>query len=215
VATQLGNFLAAHRKPGARVRQAHQELIETLRGTRYASTVWAMTRRKGEYYNLSTTHQIGAGAAKDAMLRSSDWFSKLQAVLDTQKQDAALQFAEQTIKQIEASTPGWRRAFVEAVRSAAAEIYREELEKDEKLWRECYTQWGRGPGFRDRVVAQLRTWFERRTDLNDKLEQQVASAWEYHVVCQLERLTDEDASRPDTIRGADNVVPFRRASGLA
>ncbi|HEX8402672.1 MAG TPA: helix-turn-helix transcriptional regulator [Allosphingosinicella sp.] len=215
VATQLGNFLAAHRQPGARVRQAYQELIETLRSTRYASTVWAMTRRNGEYYNFSTTHQIGAGGAKDAMLRSRDWFSKLQAVLDTQKQDAALQPAEQTIKQIEASTPGWRRAFVEAVRTAAAEIYREELEKDENLWRECYTQWGRGPGFRDRVVAQLRTWFERRTDLNDKLEQQVASAWEYHVLSQLERLTDENASSPDTLRGADNVVPFRRAVASA
>ncbi len=210
VATQLGNFLAAHRRPGARIRPAHQELIETLHGTRYASTVWAMTRRNGEYYNFSTTHQIGAGAAKDAMLRSSDWFSKLQAVLDTLKQDRALQLAERTIKQVEASTPSWRRAFVEAVRSAASEIYREELEKDEKLWRECYSQWGRGTGFRDRVVAQLRAWFERRTDLNDKLEQQVEAAWEYNVVRQLERLSNENASRPDIVTSRDNIVTFRR-----
>jgi hypothetical protein len=35
---------------------------------RYASTIWAMTRRNGEYYNFSVSHQVGAGGPR---MRSS------------------------------------------------------------------------------------------------------------------------------------------------
>ena len=209
VATRLGNFLDAHRAPAARVRPAHQELIETLSGTRYASTVWAMTRRKGEFYNFSTSHQIGAGGAKDAMLRSANWFLKLQGVLDTLKQDKDLEPALKTIQQVEASTTNWRRAFAEGVRTAAVEVYREELEGDEALWRECSGQWGQGPGFRDRVVRLLKGWFEKHTELNDELERQVRTAWDMNVIGQLEHLTDDTAAAVEP-GGSNNVVPFRR-----
>jgi hypothetical protein len=175
---------------------------------RYASTIWAMTRRNGEYYNFSVSHQVGAGGAKDALLRSKTWFEKLQGVLDTLKQDADLVLAQKTIQQVEVSAEGWRRAFAEAARTAAVEVYRGPLEADVSLWSRCAAQWGAGPGFKGRVERIIRDWFEAQTELNQKLEGVMAALWEEAVVRPLERLSDESADDlPEDIRSA-NVVPF-------
>jgi hypothetical protein len=178
---------------------------------RYASTVWAMTRRNGEYYSFSVSHQVGAGGAKDALLRSNTWFTKLQGVLDTLKQDGDLALAQKTIQQVEMSAAGWRQAFAEAARTAAVEVYREPLEADTALWSWCVAQWGAGPGFKVRVERIIRDWFESQTELNQKLETVMAALWEESVIRPLGRLSDESVGElPSNLRFA-NVVPFARA----
>lgn len=193
VADNLGNFLGAHAALPPRVRQPSQELTEAMGTIRYASTIWAMTRRKGEYYNFSVSHQVGAGGAKDALLRSKMWFEKLQGVLDTLKQDDDLALARKTIQQVESSAAGWRRAFADAARTATVEVYRGPLEADVDLWSRCAAQWGAGPGFKVRVERMIRDWFEARTELNQKLETVMAALWEEAVIRPLERLSDESA----------------------
>src|ERR1700733_151997 len=151
VADRLGHFLAANDSPPPRVRQSSVELVNAMRDIRYASTIWSMSRRNGEAYNFSVSHQIGAGAAKDALLRSKTWFVKLQGVLDSLKHDPGLALAAKTIEQVEKSAATWKRAFAEAARTASVEVYRGPLEADEDLWTRCTTQWGLGPGFKVRV----------------------------------------------------------------
>jgi transcriptional regulator with XRE-family HTH domain len=210
VADQISNFLGAHGPLPPRVRQPSAEVIEAMGAIRYASTIWAMTRRNGEYSNFSISHQVGAGGAKDALLRSRTWFEKLQGVLDTLKQDDDLVLAQKTIQQVEVSAEGWRRAFAEAARTAAVEVYRGPLEADVGLWSQCAAQWGAGPGFKVRVERIIRGWFEKQTELNQKLEGVMAALWEEAVVRPLERLSDESAGElPEDIRPA-NVVPFAR-----
>ncbi|MGC9207921.1 helix-turn-helix domain-containing protein [Acidithiobacillus sp.] len=193
VADQLSNFLGAHASLPPRVRQPSVELIEAMALIKYASTIWAMTRRNGEYYNFSVSHQVGAGGAKDALLRSRTWFEKLQGVLDTLKQDGDLALAQKTIQQVEVSADGWRRTFAEAARTAAVEVYRGPLESDVELWSNCAEQWGAGKGFKDRVQSIIHDWFETQTELNQKLEEIMAALWEKAVVRPLERLSDERA----------------------
>ncbi|WP_215856810.1 helix-turn-helix domain-containing protein [Acidithiobacillus ferridurans] len=193
VADQLSNFLGAHAPLPPRIRQPLEELIDAIDSIRYASTIWAMTRRNGEYYNFSVSHQVGAGGAKDALLRSKTWFEKLQGVLDTLKQDDDLALAQKTIQQVEVSAEGWRRDFAEAARTAAVEVYRGPLEADVDLWSNCAAQWGAGPGFKVRVRKIIRDWFEAQTDLNQKLEEIMAALWEKSVVRPLEHLSNESA----------------------
>jgi len=210
VAGQLSNFLGAHSPLPLRVRQPSFELIEAMRAIRYASTIWAMTRRKGEFSNFSISHQVGAGGAKDALLRSRTWFEKLQGLLDTLKQDEDLSLAQKTIRQVEVSAEGWRRSFAEAARTATVEVYRSPLDADSGLWSNCAAQWGAGPGFKGRVERIICEWFERQTELNQKLESVISALWEDTVIKPLERLSHESASElPEDVRPA-NVLPFAR-----
>ena len=212
VADRLGNFLDAHAGLGSRVRPVHQELAQAMNEIRYASTLWAMTRRNGDYYSFNAIHYVGAGNARDALLRSANWFERLQGLLDTLKKDEGLALAAKTIAQIESSVSVWKRTFAEASRLAASEVYRKPLEGDRDLWRDCASQWGQGPGFKARVQARVRSWFERHTELNDELEQTMAGIWEQSVVNQLARLTNEHAE-PSGIHGSGgNIVQFKRKS---
>ena len=93
VANRLNTFLKGNRTLGARERLAHVEAISTIKGVRYASTLWASARRNGEYTGLNVLHLVGVGAARDARLRSESWFKGLDAFLKALKADDDLSLA--------------------------------------------------------------------------------------------------------------------------
>lgn len=208
VAKRLHTFLDAFAKLGARERLAHQEAMNTVRGVRYASTLWAATRRNGDYSGFNIMHQVGVGAARDAAARSARWFASLEDHLQTLKQDKDLRDASRTIEQIGKSAAASRVAFLEAVQRAGMEVYHEPLSKS-AVWAECASQWGMGPGFKLRVAQKLEAWFESRADLKDRLEGMINSLWEATVLAPLMRLANEAAPVPDGV-SSDNVVQFRR-----
>src|SRR6185437_10518399 len=97
VAEKLNSFLEIHPTLSARERHAYTEALTTIRNVRYASTLWAATRRSGEYSGLNVVHNIGIGAAKDARQRSERWFTSLTDYLAVLKGDEGLQLASRPI----------------------------------------------------------------------------------------------------------------------
>lgn len=196
VANRLRTFLAAHPKLGARERLAHQEAMNTVRGVRYASTLWAATRRNGEHTGLNVMHQVGVGAARDAAIRSARWFASLEDTLKTLKQDRDLAVAARAIDQIGKGAAASRVAFLESVQRAGVEVYHEPL-TGSKVWTACAGEWGEGPGFKARVAQHLGSWFAERPDLKERLEELVNNLWETTVLAPLMRLVDEAAPVPE------------------
>lgn len=206
VANRLSTFLRANRTMGARERLAHAEAIATIRNVRYAATLWAATRRNGEYSGLNIVHHVGVGAARDARLRCDGWFNSLDAFLNSLKADPGLALAEKTISQIGKSAAASKTAFIEGVQRAAMEVYREPLTQS-SVWLECSSEWGRGPGFKVRVANHLEKWFNANAPLKDKLENIANGFWEQMVISPLLRLADESA--PEVSAPTGNVVQLR------
>jgi len=208
VAKRLQTFLDAHATLGAPERLAYHDAINTVRGVRNASTLWAATRRNGDYSGLNIIHLVGVGAARDAAARSARWFASLEDFLKALKQDKDLAIASRTIDQIGKSAATSRMAFLEAVQRAAIEVYHEPLTNSD-VWAECARQWGAGPGFNLRVAQRLEDWFESRGDLKDRLEAIVNSLWETTVLAPLNRLAKEAAPVPEATM-TEKAVKFRR-----
>lgn len=192
VANRLNTFLAGNRRLGARERLAHVDALNTIRGVRYASTLWAATRRNGEYVGLNINHLIGVGAARDAKLRSDTWFAALDAFLNALKADGDLALAAKSIEQISASAIASKRAFLEAAQRGGIEVYREPLSQS-SAWAACAAEWGAGPGFKGRVAQRLEDWFTAQTGLKTTLEDMINSLWEKTVIAPLLRLAVESA----------------------
>ena len=205
VANRLNTFLKGNRSLGARERLAHAEAISTIKAVRYASTLWASTRRSGDYSGLNVVHLTSVGAARDAKLRSDSWFKGLDAFLNSLKADDDLTLASRTIDQIAATAAASRAAFLEAVQRGATEVYREPVTQSAP-WGECAGEWGRGPGFKMRVAAHLENWFEDRTELKQTLEELIATLFDQNIVAPLLRLAEEAAPEADQM--ASNVIPF-------
>jgi hypothetical protein len=122
VANRLNTFLDGNRGLGAREQLAHVEAIKTVDRIRYASTLWAATRRNGIYSGLNILHLVGVGAARDAHVRSDVWFKSLEAFLNSLKADKGLELGAKTINQITASAAASKSAFLEAVQLAGVEV---------------------------------------------------------------------------------------------
>jgi hypothetical protein len=195
VARRLATFLDAHGKLGARETLAHNEALNTVRSVRYASTLWASTRRNGEYSGLNIVHQVGVGAARDARLRSARWFASLEDTLATMRQDEGLALAARTIDQIRQGVTTTRTAFLEAVQRAGTEVYYEPLSRS-VIWAECAAEWGAGKGFTQRVANRLADWFEDQAELKDRLEGVVNALWDRTVIAPVRRLAKEAAPIP-------------------
>ncbi|MCR2832413.1 helix-turn-helix domain-containing protein [Parerythrobacter lacustris] len=204
VAERLNSFLQTHATLHARERHAYTEALTTIRSVRYAATLWAATRRNGEYSGLNVIHHVGVGAARDARLRSERWFASLKDYLAVLKSDEGLQLASKTIDQMGRSAIASRTAFLEAVQRAGMEVYREPLSQA-PIWGHCAAQWGAGPGFKGRVASNLEAWFEKRDDLKDKLEEITNTLWEQLVIAPMRRLVAENAPE---VGATGNVVPF-------
>ncbi|WP_441281148.1 helix-turn-helix domain-containing protein [Tardiphaga sp. 862_B3_N1_1] len=211
VANRLSTFLKANRKLGTRERLPYVDVMSTLKGIRYASTLWAATRRNGEYSGLNVVHMIGSGAARDARARCEGWFKALDAFLNALKADKDLALAERTIDQIRNSAAASKTFFLETVQQAGMEVYREPL-KQAPVWQQCASEWGRGSGFKERVAGHLEKWFDKQSQYRDKVEEAVNASWDKQVIAPMLRLAEESA--PKVIARAvspSNVISFPAA----
>ena len=191
VASRLSSFLHGNRNLGARERHAYQEAVSTVNAVRYASTLWASTRRNGEYSGLNIVHQVGVGAAKDALLRSRDWFAKVDGLVNSLLADADLNPAKHSIEQIRAVVSASRKGFLAEAQRCGMEIYREPLTRA-AVWSACVLEWGQGSGFKNRIVMHLRSWFdEERPDLKESLDNRLVALWERSVIGPLMELAEE------------------------
>jgi len=203
VAEKLNSFLHTHPALSARERHAYTEALTTIQGV-HAATLWAATRRSGEYSGLNIVHNIGVGAAKDARLRSERWFASLKDYLAVLAADEGLTLAAKSIVQMESSAASSRTAFLEAVQRAGMEVYRGALSQA-SVWATCAGHWGTGGGFKGQVSADLEKWFGSRTDLKDKLEEITNTLWDQLVIAPMKRLVAENAPEVDQL---GNIVPF-------
>ncbi|WP_306222523.1 helix-turn-helix domain-containing protein [Bosea beijingensis] len=195
VASKLNSFLQEHRRIGARERLAHTDAISTIRNVRYASTLWAATRRNGEYSGLNVVHQIGVGAARDGRARCARWFNSLDDFLVVLKSDPGLALAEKTIEQIRQSAAATKATFLDNVQRAAMEVYHGPL-TNSQVWSQAASEWGQGAGFKGRVADRLEAWFNGSAELKDRLEEIVGVLWDTHVISPLLHLSEENA--PET-----------------
>ena len=214
VARRLNTFLRGNGRPRARERHAYQKALNTVINVRYAATLWASTRRNGEYYNLNILHQIGVGAREDALLRSRDWFAKIEGLVNALKADSDLEPAKHSIEQIKAVAEASRREFLEAAQRSAMEIYREPL-CHAAVWSRCAQEWGMGPGFKARVSQHLQGWFnDEGSDLTEILEARLEALWKRLVIEPLMLLSEEQEPETGSDPGTENVVRFPSAASV-
>jgi hypothetical protein len=205
VANRLKTFLDGNRRLGTRESLAYAEALNTIRGVRYASTLWAASRRNGEYSGLNIIHLVGVGAARDAKLRSDAWFNGFDAFVKSLKADVDLRIASRSIDQIAVLATAGRASFLDAALTAAVEVYREPLTQDH-VWSTCAGEWGKGLGFKHRVADHLEKWFDSHDKLKITLEEVIEKLWDQSVIGSLARLSQEGAADP---AAADtNVVRF-------
>lgn len=156
-----------------------QESLMAQIQTAYAATVRAAVRREGEWAQLSYSHHIGYGARRIAVLslgKAVEQFTghcKLLAA--TPRYAEAIELINQAERVLVAS-------YEELLRKAqlmGQTVFKDALKADPVFWQACMDEWGQGPGYKTRVAAHNRDWFdnESRRKLDVELKALIGREW--------------------------------------
>lgn len=160
--------------------QGHvQESLMAQIQVAYASTVRAAVRREGEWPQLSYSHHIGYGARRLAVIaleKSVEQFTghcKLMA--DTPRYAEAVDLLTQAERVLTVSY----EELLRKVQLMGQTVFKDALRADAQLWQACMDEWGQGPGYKSRVAAHNRDWFnnEARRKLEEELQTLVGREW--------------------------------------
>lgn len=150
-------------------------------------TVHAAVVRNGNWHNLNVYLYLGAGAAADAQLRSTKFFTQLEGQIEQMLTDPNLARAHGFLRQLAENAERWRAQFLETARRGSEELLREPLYRDYELWAECGVV--RGQGYREQIAdVLLNRGFEKHKQLLEVLETHVQREWETKVLDQFRKL---------------------------
>jgi transcriptional regulator with XRE-family HTH domain len=173
-------------------------LINAL-SARHPRTVWAATRRKGNFWNFSAYQHLGDGAAAEAKRRSAPALDGLRAIINNKLADPELASAHGFLGQLLDDLGAWEADFVEAARHHAISIYKPKLTSAQELWDACEEKYGIGlSDYRGAVAAEVQAWLQDEVDLAEKVERRIQKAWRTAFIQPLRKtageIVSEDAS---------------------
>jgi transcriptional regulator with XRE-family HTH domain len=198
-AGMIATWISKNRNVPALSGHVHDSLMSQIHSS-YAATVRAAVRREGEWRNLSYGHHLGFGARRLAVLALQPLVQRFLDTADIMAADPQFAEAGDLIQQ---SRRVIESAFEDLLRKAqlmGLTVFKEALKQDPSLWVNCENEWGRGPGYRDRVADQNQKWFnaEPRRDLEQELWEVVTREWA-GALNRLSSLLDTDVAAPEPV----------------
>jgi predicted ATPase len=165
---QLRETLAQHPLRDAPLRDPLAGLHSAVEGCRYASVVYATCLRRGRYSRLELYVAVEAEASRAA----TAWLEPLRRAVEERLSELLNdpKFGRQD--HIRLRQRQFREGQSELIRRYAEQV-KENVEgalgSNEKkagdIWRACCEEWGKGGGFKNRVLDLLKGWAGRQVEL--------------------------------------------------
>jgi transcriptional regulator with XRE-family HTH domain len=194
----LKRFVKRHQNDLASVQWSVHEYLLAQMNYEHPSRIRAAMRNGGTWKNLDVYFLLGEGARAVAWSHTHEAFNglkeQLKDLLDEHKQKPAIQ---NFLREILASWDEWREDFLKFAQLAGEQKFSPQL-KYSDIWAQCADI--KGPGFRNRVIWELRAWFKapEQRNLQKLLKDPMEKAWQEKVLAQLEKLTDDGVEADKT-----------------
>lgn len=143
------------------LRDPLQGLYRAVDQTRYASVIYAACRRNGTYSKLNLYAAVEAEASQAATRWLDDLMNAIFSKLNALEQEPSFQ---RILDDIRLRKNLYQSAQFEVIRRYADQISTQvysEL-KDDPVWQMCGQEWGRGNGFKSKVIEHMETWSRKQ-----------------------------------------------------
>ncbi len=185
-------FLNGNEKLGNRKMNIYTK-VKLVLDNAHASTLWACTRthRRGTYCNLDICHIISNSVRSEANERFTEWLSSFKGQINALKADNSLLGAAKYINDIERFTSEsseLKNKFLDAVSKNGADVFCEKIRSSDTMWSNCSSEWGRGPGFKERVLTHIVNWFKENNQLQKELDKLIDKSWNELVISSIRKM---------------------------
>jgi transcriptional regulator with XRE-family HTH domain len=172
----LGSWIRQNLAPPPISEHVHDTLLTEIRRA-HASTVNAAVRREGEWRSLSYTHQLGFGARKLAVATLQESVTGFTVLCQTLSD--SMSEASELLTQAQQLMNTAYDELLRKIQLASATLYGSQLRQAPQFWLDNAAEWGKGPGYLDRVLAHNRDWFldEERRDVEEHLAAVLDREW--------------------------------------
>ncbi len=153
--------LADHLPTASPLQDPLTGLYQAIHQTRYASVVYATCRRNGAYVGLD----LYAAVKSEASRAATSWLDNLINAVDRRLTELEADPELQRINDyIRLSKRRYLDAQIEVTQDYAKRVQDEVRArlKSDPVWATSSQEWGRGSGFKNKVVGHLEQWLQRQ-----------------------------------------------------
>jgi transcriptional regulator with XRE-family HTH domain len=193
---ELQIFAQRHASLKSRSRPVQTMLLHATR-VLHPRTVWAATRRNGEFWNFDVYQQLGDGAAAEEKRRSASVIDGLREIIKNRLADESYMAAHTFLRELLDDISAWAADYVKAARHHALAVYKPKLSVAYQLWATTERKYGQGLDYREEVAADFESWFEEHEELQEELDELVHRAWNISVVLPLRKAAGNTHTCPE------------------
>ncbi len=178
-ARQLTTWLANNTAlPPPRNRRVRDSLARAIR-TAHVKTIYASVLREGDWGNLDYSHQLSHGARRVAAAMAEPRLRGFQEVATNILNDPEFVDAHDLVRQTVRALEAGFDALIRKTQLVGQSVYADEMRMDAGFWRECYREWGRGRGYRERVAQRNESWFDEdgHNDSDARVIEAISMEW--------------------------------------
>lgn len=160
----IRGVLADHLPTASPLQDPLAGLYQAIRQTRYASVVYATCRRNGAYVGLD----LYAAVKSEASRAVTAWLDSLIEAVDRRLAELEVDPELHRINDyIRLSKRRYFDAQIEVTQDYGRRVQDEVRTrlKSDPIWATCSQEWGRGGGFKNKVVSHLEQWLQRQQGL--------------------------------------------------
>lgn len=179
----------------ARISQIYKPLVDDITMKEvYASSIRAAVNRQGEWPNFDFYYKLANAARRKTVASFSASVAEIQSVLANQEKQDALTPAHPFIRLLQSRIRERVERIHEKAASMAKQAFEPALGKDEPFWKKQRSEWGQGPGYKNRIASSAEQWFRDHSPAPQEqaIQTEVTEAW-INLIREVESLLSKRA----------------------